>query len=193
MDMTVPDRPISLLSGHWEYLDLHQSGGVRGAPTIGGSILCAEGKMDKSFKDFVLHVVDNASDLTLATLRPDGYPQATTVSFAHDGVILYVGIGKHSQKADNIRYSSKVSLTVNLPYQDWRDIKGLSMSALADILHERADIDAARACLLKRFPQTAEWSDAALASELAFLKITPQVISILDYSKGFGHTEQASA
>ena len=145
--------------------------------------------MDQSFKDFVLHVVDHASDLTLATLRPDGYPQATTVSFAHDGVILYVGIGKHSQKADNIRYSNKVSLTINLPYQDWRDIKGLSMSALAEILQDRAGIDAARASLLKRFPQVAEWGDAASASELAFLKITPQVISILDYSKGFGHTE----
>jgi general stress protein 26 len=145
--------------------------------------------MDKSFKDFVLHVVDNATDLTLATLRPDGYPQATTVSFAHDGVTLYVGIGKHSQKADNIRYSNKVSLTINLPYQDWRDIKGLSMSALADIMQEPADIEAARTCLLKRFPQTAEWADAAPASELAFLRITPQVISILDYSKGFGHTE----
>jgi general stress protein 26 len=149
--------------------------------------------MDQSFKDFVLHVLDNASDLTLATLRPDGYPQATTVSFAHDGVILYVGIGKHSQKADNIRYSNKVSLTINLPYQDWRDIKGLSMSALAEILHDRAAIDAARACLLKRFPQAAEWSDAAPENELAFLKITPQVISILDYSKGFGHTELAKA
>ena len=28
-----------------------------------------------------------------------------------------------------------------------------------------------------------------MASEVAFLKITPQLISVLDYSKGFGHTE----
>jgi hypothetical protein len=26
-------------------------------------------------------------------------------------------------------------------------------------------------------------------SSLAFLKITPKVISVLDYTKGFGHTE----
>jgi general stress protein 26 len=149
--------------------------------------------MDQSFKDFVLHVLDNASDLTLATLRPDGYPQATTVSFAHDGMNLYVGIGKHSQKAANVRNSNKVSLTINLPYQDWREIKGLSMSALAAILEDGAGADAARSCLLKRFPQIAEWGDAAQASDIAFLKITPQVISILDYSKGFGHTELATA
>lgn len=149
--------------------------------------------MEQSFKDFVLHVLDNASDLSLATLRPDGYPQATTVSFAHDGVNLYVGVGKRSQKVANVRYSNKVSLTLNLPYQDWREIKGLSMSALADVLEDGAGADAARSCLLKRFPQVAQWSDAVQASDIAFLKITPQVISILDYSKGFGHTELATA
>ena len=149
--------------------------------------------MDQSFKDFVLHVIDNANDLTLATVRPDGFPQATTVSFAHDGLSLYVGIGKHSQKANNVRQNNKVSLTINLPYDDWREIQGLSMSALAEVLEDGAGIETAKACLLRRFPQIAEWSDAPMAGEMAFLKITPQVISVLDYSKGFGHTEQESA
>ena len=149
--------------------------------------------MDQSFKDFVLHVIDNANDLTLATVRPDGYPQATTVSYAHDGLNLYAGIGKHSQKADNIRQNNKVSLTINLPYDDWREIKGLSMSALAEVLEDGPGVDTAKACLLRRFPQIAEWADAPMAGDMAFLKITPQVISVLDYSKGFGHTEQESA
>ena len=149
--------------------------------------------MDQIFKDFVLQVIDGATDLTLATIRPDGFPQATTVSYAHDGMNLYVGIGKHSQKAGNVRANNKVSLTINLPYQDWRDIKGLSMSALAQIVEDDAGIATAKACLLKRFPQIAEWSDAPMAGEMAFLKITPQVISMLDYSKGFGHTEQVAA
>lgn len=149
--------------------------------------------MDQIFKDFVLQVIDGATDLTLATVRPDGFPQATTVSYAHDGLNLYVGIGKRSQKAGNVRANNKVSLTINLPYQDWRDIKGLSMSALAQVVEDAAGIATAKACLLKRFPQIAEWSDAPMAGEMAFLKITPQVISMLDYSKGFGHTEQVAA
>ena len=149
--------------------------------------------MDQIFKNFVLQVIDGATDLTLATVRPDGFPQATTVSYAHDGLNLYVGIGKHSQKANNIRANPKASLTINLPYQDWRDIKGLSMSALAQVVEDDAGIATAKACLLKRFPQIAEWSDAPMAGEMAFLKITPQVISILDYSKGFGHTELVNA
>jgi general stress protein 26 len=149
--------------------------------------------MDQPNKDFVIRVIEGAHDLTLATVRPDGYPQATTVSFAHDGLNLYVGIGKRSQKADNIRHNNKVSLTINLPYTDWREIKGLSMSAHAEILEHGADADAAKACLLKRFPQIADWAETGLANDVTFLKITPQVVSILDYSKGFGHTELASA
>lgn len=149
--------------------------------------------MDQSRQAFVLQVIDGANDLTLATVRPDGYPQATTVSYAHDGLDLYVGIGKDSQKASNIRHNNKVSLTINLPYDDWRNIKGLSMSALAEILDADADIEAAKACLLRRFPQIAEWAEPPMAGDVAFLRIRPQVISVLDYSKGFGHTELVKA
>ena len=145
--------------------------------------------MDQSSKDFVLQVIDCAHDLILATVREDGYPQATTVSFAHDGLDLYVGIGKNSQKAHNIRHNNKVSLAINLPYRDWGEIKGLSMSALAEIVDAREGVDAAKACLLKRFPQIAQWVQGADADEVAFVRIRPQLISVLDYSKGFGHTE----
>lgn len=149
--------------------------------------------MEQSSKDFVYSVMDGAGDLTLATIRPDGYPQATTVSFAHDGLRLYVGIGRDSQKARNIRANNKVSLTINLPYQDWRAIKGLSMSALAEILEKDDDVAAAKACLLQRFPQVAEWGEQAMAENMAFVRIAPQVVSVLDYTKGFGHTELLTA
>jgi nitroimidazol reductase NimA-like FMN-containing flavoprotein (pyridoxamine 5'-phosphate oxidase superfamily) len=145
--------------------------------------------MDQPNQDFVIRVIEGAHDLTLATIRPDGYPQATTVSFAHDGLTLFVGIGKHSQKANNVRQNNKVSLTINLPYHDWREIRGLSMSALAEILDDPQAVAAAQDCLLRRFPQVAEWGGPNMAGDISFLRITPRVISVLDYSKGFGHTE----
>jgi general stress protein 26 len=145
--------------------------------------------MDQPNKDFVIRVIEGAQDLTLATVRPDGFPQATTVSFAHDGLTLYVGIGRHSQKANNIRQNNKVSLTINLPYTDWREIRGLSMSALAEVLDDPEAIATAQDCLMRRFPQVQEWGGPDMAAEVAFLRITPQLISVLDYSKGFGHTE----
>lgn len=149
--------------------------------------------MDAAQREFVEHVLDSAHDLTLATIRPDGYPQATTVSFAHDGLALYVGIGRDSQKARNVRANDKVSLTINLPYTDWRAIRGLSMSASAAILEEPAAVEAARACLEARFPEAAEWGGPDMAHEVAFLRIQPRMVSVIDYSKGFGHTELVPA
>ncbi len=145
--------------------------------------------MDQSQRDFILRIIDSAKDLTLATIRRDGYPQATTVSYANDGMTIYVGIGKASQKADNIARCNKVSLTINLDYADWQHIKGLSIGGIAGIVTDPDELNHAGACMLKRYPQIVELMQSPQAADFAMLKITPQVISLLDYEKGFGHTE----
>jgi general stress protein 26 len=149
--------------------------------------------MDQPTNDFVMHVIDSVRDLTLATVREDGYPQATTVSFAHDGLTFYVGIGKHSQKAHNISLNNKVSLALTLPYQNWNEIQGLSMCAIAEVLEDPSDCEKAKDCLVRRFPQLSQWAGTEMAAEIALLRIKPQVISVLDYTKGFGHTELVTA
>jgi nitroimidazol reductase NimA-like FMN-containing flavoprotein (pyridoxamine 5'-phosphate oxidase superfamily) len=148
--------------------------------------------MDQSTRDFILDVIDHARDLTLATIRPDGYPQATTVSYANEGMTIYVAIGARSQKASNIRHCNKVSLTINADYADWKHIRGLSMAAVAEILDDAQEIEHAGACLKKRFPEAAEWAQMPQAAEIVLLKIRPQIVSVLDYEKGFGHTELVS-
>ncbi len=145
--------------------------------------------MDQANREFIQGIIDNGRDLTLATIRSDGYPQATTVSYANDGMTIYVTIGKESQKAHNIRYCEKVSLTINAEYTDWNHIKGLSMGATARILEKPDEIERASTCMFKRFPQMAEWSQENDTSDLVMLEIMPKVISVLDYEKGFGHTE----
>jgi PPOX class probable F420-dependent enzyme len=145
--------------------------------------------MDEGLKRFILDIIERQHDLTLATVRDDGYPQATTVSYASDGLTIYVGVGKASQKARNIRRSGKVSLTIDTPYADWNEIKGLSMGARAEVLADPREIARAADCLVKRFPQAAAWGDPQASSDVVFIKITPEIVSVLDYSKGFGHTE----
>jgi nitroimidazol reductase NimA-like FMN-containing flavoprotein (pyridoxamine 5'-phosphate oxidase superfamily) len=145
--------------------------------------------MDGDLQRFILDIIEQEHDLTLATVREDGYPQATTVSYASDGLAIYVGIGKGSQKARNIRRSGKVSLTIDTPYSNWSEIKGLSMAARAEVLADPREIMHAAQCLVRKFPEAASWGDPTTSADVAFLKITPEVISVLDYSKGFGHAE----
>lgn len=148
--------------------------------------------MNESTQTQIAEIMREAKDMTLATVRPDGFPQATTISYANDGTTIYAGIGKESQKADNIRHCDKVSLTINLPYTDWLHIKGLSMAGHAEILQAPAEIAHAVACLRGRYPQLNQWVPTNLAEDIALLKIVPLMVTVLDYQEGFGHTEQVS-
>lgn len=145
--------------------------------------------MDQPTEKLVLDIIEHAHDLTLATVRPDGYPQATTVSYAHDGLTFYVGVGKESQKAANIRQNNKVSLTINNPYHTWYEIRGLSIGGIAEFVTDPKEAQHAGECMMERFPQIKEWVNTAQQDSFVFIKITPQVMSVLDYTKGFGHTE----
>ena len=143
----------------------------------------------KSAEKFILRQLDAHKVLTLATQRPDGYPQATIVAFAHDGLDLYVAVDAASQKAKNIRRNGKVSVAVGRDHRDWGRIHALSMAAQAQVLKKRAEIDRAQSALGARFPQLKAMGEADGYQGWAFLRIAPLVISMLDYTQGFGHAE----
>lgn len=152
--------------------------------------------MNQAQRQFVFDIMRASTDLTLATVRPDGYPQATTVSFANDGLTIYAGVGLNSQKAHNIRDNPRVSLTINCAYSDWNQIRGLSIGASAKIIDDPVEMKRASTCLLRRFPQVQslmEGTGLLPWAGVVFIRITPEIISILDYTKAFGHTELVSA
>lgn len=147
--------------------------------------------MDHHLRREIVDILDTGRDLTLATLRPDGAPQATTVSYANEGLTVYFGCGARSQKAENLARDDRVSLTVDLPYASWNDIRGLSLFGRARRLTALTDIDAAGRLFLARFSELNAF--AAAPGEMALFAVTPLVVSVLDYRKGFGHTELVTA
>src|SRR5215470_12591780 len=88
-------------------------------------------QMDPGLREEILSILKGAGDMTIATIRPDGYPQATTVSYVNDGLVIYFGCAAESQKARNLALNDKVSLTVTLPYFNWEEIRGLSLGGRA--------------------------------------------------------------
>ena len=145
--------------------------------------------MDPALRDEILSILAGANDMTLATVRPDDYPQATTVSYANEGWAIFFGCSEHSQKAQNIARNPKVSFTVNLPYANWGEIRGLSAGGRAHRLTNPQEIEQAGHLLLRKFPEgVAEYAPSGLEGVVLF-RIVPEVISVLDYRKGFGHTD----
>ncbi|MGI9333400.1 MAG: pyridoxamine 5'-phosphate oxidase family protein [Gammaproteobacteria bacterium] len=134
--------------------------------------------------------MDAASDLAMATLREDGFPQNTTVSFVHDGMTLYFACGTDSQKALNLARDDRLSITMTAPYDSWTQIKGLSMSARARAVTEPDEIERIGQMMLERFPQISE-IEGLEESDVTVFEVIPEVVSILDYTLGFGHTEFA--
>jgi nitroimidazol reductase NimA-like FMN-containing flavoprotein (pyridoxamine 5'-phosphate oxidase superfamily) len=144
--------------------------------------------MDPALKQEIVSILNEANDLTIATVREDGYPQATTVSYVNEGLTIYFGCAAESQKAKNITRSAKVSLTVNLPYANWNEIRGLSIGGTAELVTDPEETDQVVQLMFQKFPQIAPYAPTQL-EEIALFRVTPEIISVLDYRKGFGHSD----
>ena len=144
--------------------------------------------MNRKIRKFILDLLRDHKIMSLATIRPDGYPQATTVAYANDGLTLYFACDRDSQKARNIKKCKKVSLTIDRDCEDLCKIKGLSMAAAAEVLKEPAAVRRGLKLLGSKFPEMVEMSEENLAAT-AVVKVIPKVVSVIDYRKGFGHTD----
>jgi nitroimidazol reductase NimA-like FMN-containing flavoprotein (pyridoxamine 5'-phosphate oxidase superfamily) len=102
--------------------------------------------MDESIKQKILSLLDQHRIMTLATLRPDGWPQATTVGYVNDGLTIYFLCGLDSQKTANIARDNRVSLTIDHDADQIMEITGLSMAARATAVTDRAEVPGTENC-----------------------------------------------
>ena len=54
--------------------------------------------MDDEIRRKILSILDQHRIMTVATLRPDGWPQATTVGYVNEGLVLCFLCGLDSRK-----------------------------------------------------------------------------------------------
>jgi hypothetical protein len=124
--------------------------------------------MDAEIRKKILALLDHHRIMTIATLRPDGWPQATTVGYVNDGLTLY--------------------FLCDTP--QLMEITGLSMAARAQAVTDRAEAEKVLRLLPTKYPEQASLPiEMPKPEEVRIFRVTPTVISVLDYSKGFGHTD----
>lgn len=143
--------------------------------------------MEKETERFILDMLAGHPILTLSTNRADGWPQANTVSYVNEGLLIYVMTSSQAQKLRNIERDPRVSLSICNTEQNWRKIKGLSMAAMAEVVTEADEVEHATRLMLAKFPHLSE-PDAQIP-EVTLLRLTPKVISVLNYEKEFGNAE----
>ncbi len=146
--------------------------------------------MDDAIRSKILALLDQHRIMTIATLRPDGWPQATTVGYVNEGLTLYFLCGLDSQKAANLAHDDRVSLAIDHDTPDLMAITGLSMAARAQKVVDRDEANTVLRMLPLKYPENIAVPVAMPTPEdVHIFRVTPTVISVLDYSKGFGHTE----
>lgn len=146
--------------------------------------------MDDALKQKILSILAEHRIMTVATLRPDGWPQATTVGYASEGLTLYFLCGADSQKATNLARDDRVSVTIDHDEPQVMQIAGLSMAAHARLVEDPEEAEKALRLILSRYPEQKAFNlPMPKPSEVRIFRVTPLVISVLDYSKGFAHTD----
>lgn len=146
--------------------------------------------MDKDIRKKILTLLDQHRIMRIATLRADGWPQATTVGYVSEGFVLYFLCGPDSQKAKNLARDDRVSLTIDHDTADLMAITGLSMAGHARAVDDRGEVDRILRMLPLKYPEIASPPvPMPTPEQIRLFRVTPLVISVLDCSKGFGHTD----
>ena len=150
--------------------------------------------MDAIIRQKIHNILDAHRIMTIATLRPDGWPQATTVGYANEGLVLYFLCGLESQKAANLAHDNRVSLTIDHDTPDVMRITGLSMAARATPVVDLAEGGRTLRLLTGKYAEQTPPLPMPMprADQVRIFRVEPVLISVLDYSQGFGHTDEVS-
>lgn len=133
-------------------------------------------------------ILDSQRLMAISTVRPDGWPQTTIVGYANDGWTLYFAIFRASQKFENIARDDRVSIAVFEEPAILADIKAVYAGAHAAQVTDEAERARAWQLLVERHPNLADFSPPDGSGEV-LMRAACKHVSVLDYSKGMGHTE----
>lgn len=146
--------------------------------------------MDAEIRRKIGSLLDSHRTMRIATLRPDGWPQTTTVGYANEGLNIYFLCGKESQKASNLARDDRVSIAIDDDSTQVMQIKGLSMAAHAHRVVDEAQASKVISLLFARYPdQQGVTFPVPDPSDVAIFRVEPTVVSVLDYTLGFGHAD----
>src|SRR5215208_3707937 len=88
--------------------------------------------------------------MAISTLRRDGWPQTTMVSYANEDILIYFIVSRQGQKFANVERDDRVSLVIGRDFHDPSSIKALSIAARASEVRDPRQRQRAVKLLLER-------------------------------------------
>lgn len=141
----------------------------------------------------ILDMFVRQSEISLATVRADGWPQANVVDIWNLGLTLYFQTHEAASKTQNIERDARVSLTLTPPFnRDFGKMQGITMAARAEKVTCKAEIGDLYHQFLTRLPHMKQFAqyegDTAYPGEgMAVYRLRPEMGCVLDFTKAYGH------
>jgi general stress protein 26 len=143
------------------------------------------GKIDtpgETLKNRVLGILSDNRIMALATLRADGWPQATMVGYMHDGLVLYFAISRGSQKLANMAHDPRVSIAIGHHEPDEAGPRGLSLAATVSEVTDTDAVHRLNALIQERYPEQMVFTPPG--ASVAVMKVLPVIFSLIDPVSG---------
>jgi uncharacterized protein YhbP (UPF0306 family) len=152
--------------------------------------------MAEELKRQVLEYLQAHNTMTLATCA-DNVPWAATVFYASEDLSLYFFSAPDSRHCENISVNTKVAVTVQEDYRDWRQIKGLQLEGTVVPVDSMIEKGKALAIYARKYPDVIElFTDPSSGVfhraflKVKFYRVTPERVLFIDNSQGFGKRQE---
>lgn len=145
--------------------------------------------MKQDLEKAMVTYMSNHRHMALATVKDDGSPYASIVSYVNRGLTIYFMTDPSSQKGKNIAFCPKVGLAISEDYLDWDKIEGVQLTGSVEWITDQTELKQVQQMFAQKFPQVHKYLDGygVTIDIIPFLRVTPGSINYLDYSKGFNH------
>lgn len=122
----------------------------------------------------ILKLIESQRLMTLATNRPDGWPQANTMGYINDGLNLYFVTGRDSSKLENLIADPRASVAIRGKAEEGEAVGLTLYGAVAEVTDEN-EVHRLNDRIATRYPDVSIYSPGGHA--VAVLKFTPESVS----------------
>jgi len=152
--------------------------------------------MADELKQQILDYLHSHNTMTLATCAAD-IPWAATVFYASDELQLYFFSAAEARHSVNLAANSRVAVTIQEDYKDWRAIKGIQLEG--QVLLVDGVIDKAKALavyarkyadVIKLFTDPSSGIFHRAFLKVQFYRVVPEKVFFIDNEQGFGKRQE---
>lgn len=130
--------------------------------------------------DRVLDYLREQNTLTLATVSRSGVPRATTLTYAQEGMNLYVWMHPEATAVANIEQNPLVAFSIDQYTSNWTETRGIQGTAECRVIVRADEISHVVELFVQKFPGL----DRTPPRNISFFRITPTELQTIEGTDG---------